>query len=101
MFVYLIRSDEDGLYKVGISKSPSKRLEQLQTGNSSKLTLIETFKSDHARKIEQGIHNFFRSMKIHGEWFEISMNEVVMFNEYCKRIDSTISHLKKSYNPFI
>ena len=38
--IYLIQSQEDGYYKIGVSKHPKKRVKQLQTGNSSELKLL-------------------------------------------------------------
>jgi predicted GIY-YIG superfamily endonuclease len=52
-YVYLIQSLENGYYKVGVSKHPQRRIEQLQTGNSSKLKLVEIYQSEVANKIEK------------------------------------------------
>lgn len=40
-YVYIIQS-ELGLYKIGRSKNPAKRLKQLQTASPIKLFLIHT-----------------------------------------------------------
>ena len=52
-YIYLIQSLDDGFYKIGLSKHPNKRLNQLQTGNSSKLKLVEIYQSEFANLIEK------------------------------------------------
>jgi len=53
--VYLIRGN-DGKYKIGTAKDPKRRIIQLQTGNSDKLELIDTYPSEIARRIETVLH---------------------------------------------
>ena len=81
--VYLIRSKETGDYKIGISKNPQKRLKQLQTGNSSELELVETYKSKYANKIEKTLHNLLSHYKKEGEWFELPLTEAMDFQSRC------------------
>lgn len=88
--IYLIKSLEDGYYKVGISKNPNKRLIQLQTGNSSRLKLVEQYKSEFAHKIEKTIHRLYSHLKKEGEWFNFSIEEEVMFINICKKIENNI-----------
>lgn len=98
--VYLIRGN-NGKYKIGIAKNPEKRLSQLQTGNSDDLKLIETYKSDNARKIETILHNHYMCEKERGEWFNLSITEEVSFIKKCMNIDNNICTLKKMGNKFI
>jgi predicted GIY-YIG superfamily endonuclease len=42
-YIYLIQSLENSYYKIGLSKHPTKRIEELQTGNASILRLIELY----------------------------------------------------------
>jgi predicted GIY-YIG superfamily endonuclease len=100
-YIYLIQSLENGYYKIGVSKNPQKRLLQLQTGNSSKLNLVEYYPSEYANKIEKTIHNFLSHQKKEGEWFDISLLEALSFTEKCKQIEENINILKKSNNVFI
>jgi len=100
-FVYLIQSLVDGNYKIGISVNPNKRTTTLQTGNSSKLKLIETYQSENASKIESTLHNHFGHMRKEGEWFDLSIEEEVSFKKKCEKIDNTIKTLQKMNNPFL
>jgi len=99
--VYLIQSLEEGYYKIGISIRPNKRIQQLQTGNSSELKLINTFSSEYANKIEKTLHNQFLHLRKEGEWFELSLIEALDFTEKCEKIEKNIIFLKKSGNVFI
>jgi len=99
--VYLIQSLENGYYKIGVSKNPQKRIEQLQTGNSSKLKLISTFKSDYAYKIETALRNTHTSSRKEGEWFDIGFEIETKFIEKCKKLEENFVFLKKNGNVFI
>jgi len=98
--VYLIRGD-DGKYKIGIAKNPSQRIKQLQTGNSDKLQLIETYQSENAFKIETTLHNQYAHVRNEGEWFDLSISEEIIFIEKCKQIDDTITSLRNMGNVFV
>jgi len=100
-YIYLIQSQEDGYYKIGVSKHPKKRVKQLQTGNSSELKLIVTFLSEYATKVETSLKNRYSYLKKEGEWFDLSIKEEVTFLSDCKQIDESINILKKNGNVFI
>ena len=102
MYIYLIQSLENGYYKIGKSKNPNKRIEQLQTGNSSELKMISTYQSDgFSNKIEKVLHRKYFHLKKEGEWFELSIKEEVEFQEECKKIEKKLLFLKKNNNSFI
>lgn len=101
IYVYLIQNLETSRYKIGISKNPSKRIKQLQTGSGEELKLIHTYESDNARKIETALHNRYSPQNTYGEWFEISLLEEVVFINECTKIDKNIQHLKDQGNIFI
>ena len=100
-YVYLIQSQEDGYYKIGVSKHPKKRVKQLQTGNSSELKLIESYQSEYANKKERTLHNQLTHCKKEGEWFDMSLPDALSFDEQCKRIERNIVILKENGNVFI
>ena len=100
-YIYLIQSQEDGYYKIGVSKHPKKRVKQLQTGNSSELKLIETYQSEHAHKVERALQRRYSYLKKEGEWFDLSIKEDVSFLTDCKQIEESINILKKNGNVFI
>jgi len=98
--VYLIRGN-DGKYKIGIAKNPSQRVKQLQTGNSDKLSIIETYRSENASKIESALHFQYSHVRNEGEWFDLSISDEVNFTKKCKQIDESITTLRKMGNEFI
>jgi predicted GIY-YIG superfamily endonuclease len=100
-YVYLIQSLEDSRYKIGVSKHPKKRVQQLQTGNSSELKLIESYQSEFAYQIEKTLQRRYSYLKKEGEWFDLSIKEDVSFLTDCKQIEDSINILKKNGNVFI
>ena len=100
-YIYLIQSQEDGYYKIGVSKHPKKRVKQLQTGNSSELKLIGSYQSEHAHKVERALQRRYSFLKKEGEWFDLSIKEDVSFLTDCKQIEESINILKKNGNVFI
>ena len=99
--IYLIQSLEDGYYKIGVSKHPTKRVKELQTGNSSELKLIESYQSKHAHKLEKTLQRRYSHMRKEGEWFDMTIGEEVSFLSDCKQIEENIVILKKKGNVFI
>jgi hypothetical protein len=100
-YVYLIQSLENGYYKVGVSKHPQRRVEQLQTGNSSELKLVEIFQSEQAYKIEKILQNRLIPFRKTGEWFDMPMVSIANFGRECQKIEETITFLKENDNVFI
>jgi hypothetical protein len=100
-YIYLIQSLENGYYKVGVSKHPQKRILELQTGNSSILKLIETYRSDFAHQIERALQRKYGHLHKEGEWFDMSVSNEVNFIKECQQIEQNLTILKKSGNVFI
>ena len=100
-FIYLIKSDIDGYYKIGISNNPQKRLKQLSTGNSSQLTLIESYRTSIPFQIENALHRKYSQLKMNGEWFRLSLEEELNFKKNCELIENGILILKKMNNIFV
>lgn len=98
--IYLLQSD-NGVYKIGVSKDPQKRLKQLQTGSSEKLEIIKTYESEFYRQIEKGLHNKFNHLRSEGEWFYLHLEDELRFIKECERIENNIKLLKESGNPFV
>lgn len=101
MYIYLIQNQESSKYKIGVSKNPQKRIQQLQTGSGEKLKLIHTFETNNARKVESALHNKYLHFKTIGEWFDLSLSEEVVFLQECSKIDEKINYLKDQGNIFI
>jgi hypothetical protein len=77
-FIYVIRSS-DGRTKVGISANPRRRLQALQSGDSSKLNLgyQRPISRELAVRIERRAHWLMQAAHVHGEWFLASVEEAI------------------------
>lgn len=86
-YVYLISDSNTYNYKIGISKNPEKRIKSLQTGNDNKLKIIHKVLCENYMKVEKALHNKYSFLKINGEWFELTEEDVKIFPEICSKID--------------
>ena len=100
-YIYLIQNLETSKYKIGISKNPKKRVKQLQTGSGEEIKLIHEFKSEFSRKVETAMHNRYGHLRAHGEWFNLSLSEELVFIAECTKIEKNIQYLKDEGNYFI
>ena len=99
--IYLIKSTTTSEYKIGVSKNPTKRLSQHQTGNPSLLKLLYEYRTDSAYEIEAILKRRYSYAKKEGEWFDLSIKEEVGFISECARIEQSIKSLKEAGNVFI
>ena len=99
--VYLIGEKEGGnVFKIGSTHGDSAdvRLRQLQTGNSSELSVRHSFSTDTPFKLEKMLHVKYGVANLIGEWFSLSDDDVSRFPQTCQRLQSTIDSLRE--NPF-
>jgi len=75
--VYLIKADKFN-YKIGFSKTPLKRLKQLQTGNPYKLKLIACCPG--SKQLEDKIHKYLSNKLSNSgsakEWFKLNEQNI-------------------------
>lgn len=98
----LVQIDGDGkeLYKIGITKnSIETRLNCLKTGNPNTLRVLGSYKSGNYKKIESWLHRAYFNQRLNGEWFSLTSQQVLSFEDECKSIDQTVSMLLET-NPF-
>ncbi len=94
-YVYLISDSKSYIYKIGISSNPIKRLKSLQTGNDKTLKLIKKVLCENYSKVETTLHNKYNHLKINGEWFELSEEDILNFEKDCEKIDENFKIIKK------
>lgn len=93
--VYLITNDYHH-FKIGITAGAiEKRLKQLQTGNSEKIELVKSYKSEHHRTIESWLHKKYFNQRLEGEWFQLTDDDVMLFEDTCQSIETTVKFLKE------
>lgn len=71
-YVYFI-IDGHGHIKIGKADDTYKRLNELQTGNPYKLSILLTVMMtsvNDAFSLEQELHQLFKDYRLEGEWFE-------------------------------
>jgi hypothetical protein len=70
-YVYLIRAD-NGLYKIGLTSNIERRFNTLRAQSPIPLELILYVNGENARELERELHDKFSDKRHHGEWFELS-----------------------------
>lgn len=84
-FVYVIASDQSpNQVKIGMSRDPSRRVKQLQTGHATLLQVFhkQAFPAKNTRMIEQIIHKNLGHLKLKGEWFSLTVEEAIAEVEF-------------------
>lgn len=72
-WVYFIKSmAEDGPVKIGYSRTPTVRIQEIQVSSPYPLSLAAVWRSKDAKALESRLHRKFRSHKMNGEWFRPS-----------------------------
>ena len=93
----MIWDSEKNVYKIGVTRSNnSKRIKQLQTGNSSELSLIYLYETKYPFRLETMLHNKYSNSRVMGEWFQL--DDINDFKDSCKNLDDCIKVLE--INPF-
>ncbi len=68
--VYIAESNL-GFHKIGISKHPLKRAEQLSVPGILDMRIIHTIPILFARKIERLLHDTLQEYRVSPEWFKL------------------------------
>lgn len=103
MYVYLIKEENDysSLYKIGVTRrTVKKRLNELQTGNPNKLSIVNIFKSEYPYELETSIHNYYSINNKLNEWFELDDDMVKNFMSICTVSEKAIKSIKKFKDNF-
>jgi hypothetical protein len=66
--IYFIQDTGNQTIKIGLSNTPTKRLEALQTANANPLVMLGTIPG--SREEEDLLHQQFVSYRLQGEWFQ-------------------------------
>ncbi len=107
-FVYLKYCPQLDLYKIGVAKNYNQRNKGLQTGNPFEIITRHVFASKYPYKVEAAIHREFvgfkhsvDDVKLKGEWFNLTNEQVDKFLIKCENIERSIDFLVDSGNEFI
>lgn len=98
-YVYLLYDINNNTYKIGVTrKLDGRRFAALQTGNSSKLELKETYETDYPFRLETMLHKRFIQYKENNEWFKLPEDIAYRFRYYCGELNNIIKIMED--NPF-
>lgn len=96
--VYVMRNEELGIIKIGISRNVWARRTSLACCSGCKITVIYTTKPiKNYAEIERMAHNiFYKQRRPHGEWFDVNEKEVI---DYLKWVvdDKQVHPIAKMY----
>ncbi len=65
--IYFIQGETTKLIKIGYSRNPIRRFKKLKRTNSEDLRLLRIIRGTRAD--EASLHNKFKSLRKHNEWF--------------------------------
>lgn len=70
-YVYVIGNETGSCLKIGISRDPTKRIRELQTGSGVALSVLFQQSTKHAFKVERRVHRTLAEHRERGEWFSV------------------------------
>src|SRR5690606_11911152 len=79
VFLYLIQNSVTNNFKIGVSKNPKKRLNQLNIASDNKLTLL--YSIENKSHLENETHSIFSHLKINNEWFKYDYSIIEYFQK--------------------
>ena len=98
-YIYLIYDECVYACKVGVSKGlKQKRLNALQTGNSTGLRILYTYSCAYPYRLETMLHNYYKENRIKNEWFYLTPQQISSFTDTCEKLNKTIQSLIE--NPY-
>ena len=100
-FVYLLcDSGHDNMFKIGMTRGDvEKRIKKLQTGNGSEIFLVKKYETKYPFYLEKMLHQRHWPERKLNEWFELSTESVMNFEEDCKFYEDIVELLSET-NPF-
>ena len=74
-YLYLLKNNILGGYKIGITTNPSARFKALQVG--TKATLFGYWQTDAYRELEKHLHKQYAAQRVpQSEWFNLTEEEI-------------------------
>lgn len=84
--LYLMENSA-GLFKIGISAKPQRRLSQVKNASGLDVKLLATWETEEdAYTVEQRLHKTFKDQRKHGEWFEGLSISLIESSEVLKEV---------------
>ncbi|HUP22976.1 MAG TPA: GIY-YIG nuclease family protein [Thermoanaerobaculia bacterium] len=93
-YVYVLRSGESNLFKVGKAINVDRRGKELATGNPEPLILFDTIESEHASKSEAFLKERLRLRRSHRsaakEFYECDVDELITAIEATREYERVV-----------
>ena len=86
-FVYLMKNEEHGVFKIGFSDDVEKRRRNIEGEIPIPfiIEIVQAWETYHFTKLESALHKLFADKHVKGEWFRLSQTDV----EECFRFVET------------
>jgi hypothetical protein len=97
-YLYLIRCKQEA-FKIGIASDVRSRVASLQTGNPYKLELAACYSFPSAEAVERVLHMKFDAVRMVGEWFRLSDNQLYEFTQICQMLDGRPQDVNNGITP--
>lgn len=101
-YIYLMESvrDYDTVYKIGYSKHPNKRLENVQTGNDGKVKVLYSFETQYGQTVERVVQRYYSHKHKNMEWFNLDLSDVLNFIPLCEKTEKNLDIIE-SFSDFL
>lgn len=90
--VYCIRNESTGFCKIGCSRTPKRRIRQIESTSGFLLqTLLilylQTGYDETPEFVERYIHDFFKDKREKGEWFNLDIDDIMQIRDLFWKIE--------------
>ena len=75
-YIYFLELEGQGIYKVGVSQNPKRRLRDINSYLPFNIKLLAIHYFENVYDIEEEIHSAINGENIKGEWFKMTIEEV-------------------------
>ncbi|WP_276917436.1 GIY-YIG nuclease family protein [Aneurinibacillus aneurinilyticus] len=95
-FVYIIREDYTGRYKIGKTKKLDARLKLFNVDLPFEVELVHSIHTQNCDETERLLHEHFAHKRVNGEWFDLTEEDIawIKLGNYTEKINHSINKLK-------
>lgn len=91
-FVYIIREDYTGRYKIGKTKKLDARLKLFNVDLPFEVELVHSIHTQNCDETERLLHEHFAHKRVNGEWFDLTEEDIawIKLGNYTEKINKSI-----------
>jgi hypothetical protein len=95
MVLYIIKTKQYPIYKIGISENIAARLHAIRMSSPIPLTIEDVFhKLRNPFMVEKKLHEYFKFNRSHGEWFKLDKGQVKLIKKLVIEFDGDEEKIK-------